>query len=186
MSSIARPVLAEDEEHNIAAVGWISNRLRRVRLGEAPPLALPPDLNEHDRKHSYRDWDEIEMKWGVTPNSEAVVKEVNEWIERYLPSGNQPAGKERQKMLMTLRAVRASRRRRADGALRFELDTELSSQISKVCESLAPLLEASKLRGRNIVQGLFIKTALEKVFSDQALTRQVFDQVGRNLAARKR
>ena len=186
MSKISKPVLANDEEHNTAAVGWISHRLRRVRLGEAPPLALPPDLTEQDRKHSYWEWDEIETSWGKTPGSKELVEQVNEWIEKYLPSGNQPAGKERQKMLMTLRAVRASRRRRAGGALRFELDTELSSQISQVCDPLAPLLEASKLRGRHIVQGLFIKMGLEKVLSDRSLTRQIIDQVGKNLSARQR
>jgi len=186
MAPPSKIILADDEEQNGAVVRWVSQRLRRVRLGEAPPLALPPDLNEADREDSYREWAEIEIHWGKTPNSKELVKAVNDWIEKYLPSGNQPAGWERQKMMTSLRSIRANRKRRDEGGLRFELDTEVSSKISQIGVPLVPLLEASLLRGRTTVETLLIRRALDMVLSDSALTKIIFDQVGKELSARKR
>jgi hypothetical protein len=196
MSAASRPVLTDgkdqySKDQNKAVVGWISHRLRRIDLGLTTPFPLAPGLAEHDRELASEEWRYLEKEWG---NSEAksselknseLVKDVNAWIERYLPSGNHSAGKERQKMLMTLRAVRASKKRRGEGALRFELDTELSMNISKTCEQLAPMLKVSGLRGRNAVQGLFIKLALKIVLSEQSLNNEVLNQVAKILGRPK-
>ena len=186
MAPPSKLILTDDEEHNGAVVSWISHRLRRVRLGEAPPLALPPYLSEKDREDSYQEWGDIELHWGKMPNNKELVEAVNEWIEKYLPSGNHPAGWERQKMLTSLRSIRANKKRRAEGGLRFELDTEFSSKISQFGAFLVPKLETSLLRGRTTVETLLMRRALELVFSDRALTQRIIDQVDEELSTRKR
>lgn len=186
MAPPSRFVLADDEEHNLAVVGWISHRLRRARLGTAPELPLPPGMGEQDRKRAYWEWGEIEANWGKAPNSSKLVEEINWWIEEFLQSGNHAAGKERQKMLMTLRSVRAGKKRRAEGAVRFEVDTELISSINEAGAELNSWLDANHFRNRPNVEMLLIRKALKTVFSDRALTKEIVDQVGEELSARKR
>lgn len=178
MSAIAQPVLGDDQIQNSAVIGWISRRVRKIRLAESEPFPLPPGMLEADRSQCYRAWEELESEWGKRPNDTELIFHINDWIWRYLPAGNHAAGGERQKMLMTLRSVKAGRKRRSEGALRFELDTAFSSRIANASTPLSqyfPAGEEEQSRRRNAAQTFFIRQALEVVLSDSSLTKHVND-----------
>ena len=176
MSAIAQPVLGDDQIQNSAVIGWISRRIRKIRLAESEPFPLPPGMLEAERPLCYREWEELELEWGKRPNDTELIFHINDWIWRYLPPGNHAAGGERQKMLMTLRSVKAGRKRRSEGAVRFELDTAFSNRIataaSPLCQYL-PAAEDEQSRRKNTAQAMFIRQALEVVLNDSSLTKRV-------------
>ena len=172
-------LLGNDDEYNAAVVGWISRRLQSVRIGKAEPLPRPIYMSEGDRQRELDEWKELESRWGEHQNDQEVIGRINAWISRNLPSSDPVAGPQRQKMLMTLRAVRASRRRRASGALRVEFDVEQSRRIIDFCEHEQPLraLKDAWSKRPHAVEAVFMKYVIDIAMENQYILSEAVNRV---------
>lgn len=177
MSAHPLKVFGSDPIHNDAVVRWISRRMREIRLHQASPLPPSPGMDIRSKDDAQSNWDHLEHWWSEKPNATDVLEAMNRWIELYLPPGRHEAGKERQKMLMSIRSLKAGRRRRQAGAVRFELDMDLSNRIAECCKPLHEIMTESSpgglLRYRNEALHHFVRHAVELVLNDPALVAQV-------------
>ncbi len=177
-------MLGPDKERNAQIMRWLIRRMSEARSGLGDKLPMPPGTSEADLEPLYREWGKIEFEWNLVPNSYILIQQINGWIERVFPAGKHAAGKERQKLLMTLRSIRAGYKRRNEGALRFEFDLELSNRISQCCDELRSETEKAekaqsgeRKRGKSDLEALFVRTALNQVLGNQDLIAMVKREV---------
>lgn len=92
------------------AFRWISNRIHSEQRGDGKPLRTHEDWG--GRKAVWESWSDVERQWSdallakTLENDTELINKLNFWIDKYLPSGRDASGQERQRLLANLRAER--------------------------------------------------------------------------------